>query len=1056
MNSNTPTFQFPEVRVVEAAAGSGKTYALARRYVQLILADHSPLAINSIRNVLALTFTNKAAFEMKGRILEFLKRMAFKDISEVDVKNILGPLGISLDTASAKAFCVMDTIIRNYNFFQVQTIDKFINSLLCGCALKIGLTASFKIMTNSREYLEQSLDELIDDSLSPQGNREVLESFLHQYLYIENRSGWFPKEDIMSVISALFSQSNAYGKDLQESDIKTESFIKKKKIILGMMHKLADLLPEKTDARFKKSLDSFLLKNIKGFDVDSLSSYFIRENIPVRKGVKISQDAHELWDKIREDLREVCQEEAYSLFNAYIKIFNEVKDYFLSLSSRDDVLFLEELNKKASMLFDNDYVTVEELYYRLATRFRHYLVDEFQDTSRLQWHNLEKMAEESLSSGGSLFYVGDKKQAIYSFRGGDAKLFDDVKSRFQMFNVQKEFLSNNWRSQRQIVEFNNEIFSSLNLKSFIAKKEEYEKAHKKKNPVIFNAEDLLEIKGVFSDAKQSFLSKNNNGYVSMEYIDIDRKDERDEVVREKLISLIENLKKRFSYRDIAILSRGNYETEKMTNWLLDCRIPVESERTSSIVENPIIGELISFLKFLNSPVDNLAFTQFILGQIFPQATGVREEELQNFVFSLRDRFRRESDFYIYLEFREKYPEVWENFIKEFFKNVGLYPIYELVVSIYNKFNLIENFSSHQGFLMHFLEIIKKQEEDQTDIAAFLDYFENLKGEDLYVRVADSDAIKLLTIHKSKGLEFPVVILPYLGIDIQVGSGNSSYQQSYILRNEESRLSLLKLKGTYLSYSDELYQIYREEYSKAFISELNNVYVALTRPQLELYGFIPKKIGSSFNFLKYLIPEEKYQCGRQICYETKPGEKDSILTLPAFQCQNWIDFLSEEFKENDVLKNRKQREKGELYHLMLSSIGNLDQEKKSQSLRAIREQMNINFPEVDCELYLSKIEELVEKKDLRQFFYAGQACIFREKEVVNFYGDARRIDRLIVDERNVLIVDYKSTMVSEEKDQNQMREYLNIIKDIYPKREVRGFLIYLEDGSLKEVVENQPR
>ena len=116
--------------------------------------------------------------------------------------------------------------------------------------------------------------------------------------------------------------------------------------------------------------------------------------------------------------------------------------------------FLPELNRRARLLFDEGMVSVEELYYRLATRFHHYLLDEFQDTSYLQWQNLELMIEEALSTGGTLFYVGDKKQAIYGFRGGEVKLFDQVKGRFAQFNVQTENLSTNYRSEKAVVEFN--------------------------------------------------------------------------------------------------------------------------------------------------------------------------------------------------------------------------------------------------------------------------------------------------------------------------------------------------------------------------------------------------------------------------------------------------------------------------------------------------------------------------------------------------------------------------------------------------------------------------
>ena len=141
---------------------------------------------------------------MKGRILEFLKKIALKQLSKPQEDDILKPLGLNCDQASKKAYAVMEGIIRHYNFFQVQTIDKFINALLSGCSFKIGLTANFKIKTNSKDYLARSLDQLIDRARDDKKVLKAFESFLHHYLYLENRSGWFPKDDILAIITTLF------------------------------------------------------------------------------------------------------------------------------------------------------------------------------------------------------------------------------------------------------------------------------------------------------------------------------------------------------------------------------------------------------------------------------------------------------------------------------------------------------------------------------------------------------------------------------------------------------------------------------------------------------------------------------------------------------------------------------------------------------------------------------------------------------------------------------------------------------------------------------------
>jgi len=1042
-------FHASEVRVVEASAGSGKTYTLAKRYTQLLLYLSHQNNQTPIRQILALTFTNKAAFEMKVRILEFLKLIALRKFTPHQMNDIIAPLGMTEEAASRQASALMEDVIRNYNFFQVQTIDKFINSLLVSCAFKIGLTANFRIKTNWDEYLEYALDQLIDQASDDKHVYAMFEYFLHNYLFLENRTGWFPKQDMLAIMSTLFHQNNSYGYPFVETPFQSKDLIKKKGVILEAMRELHTMIPKETDKRFVKILDGFLRER-KSFDIDSVSDYFARNDIPVLKGCEVSRNLESLWGKIRRDLKELCDAEANSIFNPYIQVFNHVTDILAQSTSKDDILFLGELNKKAASLFSNNQVSVGELYYRLATRFRHYLIDEFQDTSRLQWKNLSNMANEALSSGGTFFYVGDKKQAIYEFRGGDVDLFDELKSDYQHLNLQIETLSNNWRSHKVIVEFNNAIFSLSNLSRFIAAKEAYEIEKNKKVLVKLNEEDGAHLEAIFGNCVQTYQPQNTFGFVKMEYIDGDQKGERDEVIREKLIALLGQLRQRFAYRDIAILSRSNAHIEQITNWLLEESILVESERTSNIQDNALIIELMHFLKFLNSSIDNLAFTSFILGELFPTASGIDSQKLHDFVFSLRERLRHEKDLYVYMEFRMHFKEAWDQFFEEFYRNVGLYPLYELVVSIYSKFQCLKHFGHDQGFLMHFLELIKTCEEDHSDIDAFLEYFEKLKGEDLYVYASDSDSVKLLTIHKAKGLEFPVVILPHLGIDIQVGS-SADYQQSYILQIHEEMMSLMKLKDKYLKFSDDLYQIYAKEYKKAFFSELNNIYVALTRAKCEMYGFIPKKIGSSFNFAACLIPEELYERGSVHHYTTDEKKASQTLNLAPSKYTDLIDYLKDEFLDADQVRNREQRQEGEIIHFMLSLIGNLSKVKISDLLPRIKQQAGHQYPHIgDFSAYVKIIEQLIGNDQLKQFFYAENTVIFTEKDIVSPQGHTKRIDRLMVTEKEVWVIDYKSSRDVQRRDEDQIRDYMAMVKGVYAKHRVKGYLVYLDGLELREV------
>ena len=534
--------QSPQVLVVEASAGSGKTYALAQRYVQLVLQLASTQTV-PIQSILAITFTNKATWAMKSRILDFFKRIALKQLKKFEVEDMIVPLALDEDQASILAFGLMNDVIRQYHYFQVQTIDSFVNILLVGCSFKIGLSARFKIKRNSKEYLQLSLDELLDQANSDEKVHKLFADFVRQYLFLENRSGWFPREDILKVIGELFRQYNTYQKQLLVYPLDEDPFLLKRKIYT-LMQELKEICPSQTSKRFLDHLDSLLAEDNGIFDVDDLKTHWSKEDFPVNKGGEVSPELESLWRKIDQEIHDLCLLEAHSMFNPYVVLFEKVISCFGRLSRRDDVLFLEELNRKAALLFEDGLVTVEELYFRLAARFQHYLIDEFQDTSLSQWRNLALMVEEALAHGGSLFYVGDKKQAIYAFRGGESRLFDALQIQLAEFNVQTMSLNKNYRSCPEIIKFNNQVFSLDNLRHFLQRRLE-DSIENKRQDIHFSDTDFQQIANTFAHAHQLPGKDLTGGVVRVIYLEGRVKQERADEVRHKLIPLIKDLRQAF-------------------------------------------------------------------------------------------------------------------------------------------------------------------------------------------------------------------------------------------------------------------------------------------------------------------------------------------------------------------------------------------------------------------------------------------------------------------------------------------------------------------------------
>ncbi len=965
-------FTSPEVRVVEASAGSGKTYCLACRYVQLLLFASPGARQILMRNILAITFTNKAAYAMKGRILEFLKKIALEKMSADEVRGILNPLGLSLALAKPHAARIMQDLICRYNFFQVQTIDSFINALLSGCAFKIGLSAGFKIKRNYLEYLEHSFDRMIDRAFDDKSLREILSRFLHQYLFLENKTGWFPKKDMLDLLSALYIQSNTYGGDFVPMGLKSDGIYAQKKEILGLFRDLRTVLPQGAHKRFVESLDGFLGEYQDGFDFDRVSEYFGRQSVPVTKGVYVAPAVDELWQRIQRKLKALSETEAYGLFEPYVEVFNHISRDFYAQAAKDDVLFLPELNRRARALFDEGKVSVEELYYRLANRFEHYLLDEFQDTSRLQWQNLELMIEEALSTGGSLFYVGDKKQAIYGFRGGEVKLFDEIKDRFAAFNVQTDALTTNYRSFKAVVDFNNQVFLPENLKRFIGCLRQEENESAPLSPI-----DIEQVERIFHGALQNVSDGHQGGYVKVEYVAGADKAQIYAQTRTRLLKLIEDLKTRFSYSQIAILTRSNSQVEELTAWLMREGIFVESERTLNIKENSLIMEVVCLLRFLDSPVDNLSFAKFLGGEIFCKAAGLSSEQVHEFLFSHKDSPGQNRDFYLYRAFREIYPALWEKYFEDFFKNVGLFPLYELSSSVFYRFEVYANFVDEHGFFLRFLELVKEKEEEFSDLNTFLDRFESFENDEFFVNVVNSDAIKILTVHKAKGLEFPVVIIPFLEMKVHGASSAAMGQQSYIVDLNDENLKLLRIKKKYLNFSDRLAEIQRLKKVESFISELCNVYVALTRAGRELYAFIPDKTGSGVNMPKLLIPPDCLQIGSVENHERPQGQRhERPLGLPTVGDHDWIGFLKEEFVESANVVRRREILRGVVFHELFSKIGNLHNADPIGVVDLAVEETRARYSQIgDWEIYRENLIRVLGARELQEFFVVPDGDVF---------------------------------------------------------------------------------
>jgi ATP-dependent helicase/nuclease subunit A len=980
---------------------------------------------------------------MKERILKFLKELALGCMSESECRGILDPMAMTPQEAQRLAARVMDTILRHYNYFQVETIDKFINSLLISSAFQIGLTANFRIKTSSREYWALALDNLIDEAGSNAAVRKVFDDFLTSMLLVESRSAWLPKDVVLDTMSQLFGEYNTYAKDFRRGGLCPEDMLRTKTSVLADVRAFVERMPEGVHATFAKSLRKFAEEHDKGFRFSqNMSAYFQPgKDIPLTKTLRLTPWHEDQWQKIQKGFVAAADEEVRHLYDPYIEIFARVRQKLVEACRREDIVFLAELNAKARLVYEEG-IAPEELYYRLATRFEHYLFDEFQDTSVLQWDNLKVLPEDAIARGGSLFYVGDKKQAIYSFRGGETRLFDEISAQYDApgYHLTRQHLNTSRRSHEKIVAFNNEVFSLANLEMFMHVRDKKDKPLIPVRPV-----DLKELARVYEGARQDVVHVSPEGCVRVEVLQGDDKESVHADAKPRVMARLKELRERFAPGDVGILVRKNQDVEEVTRWLLEEGIPSSSERTLNIKEHVLVGEVISFLKFLLSPLDDAAFGEFIQGKIFSAVSGISQDDLRDAVL-LWHQTKHDP---LYRTFQRVFPSAWETFIEEFFKNAGLYPVYETVSSFYRRMKALENFPDDQGFLMHVLDLVKENEDEFPDMAAFLARYEAMEGEDLYVDVVSAEAVQIMTVHKAKGLEFRAVIIPFLTMTLQRGRSPQKQALNYTLRSEGDDLQLYHFNEQHTAYSDLADELSVDEKMSTFFSELNNVYVALTRPACEMYIFIPPRAGQAVNLALYLVPEKLYSLGMPASSypQRKADHAGTPCELTPPSCRDWIAFLKDEFKEEDALSRRVERKEGETYHAALAGAAVDLSDAMKQDLERFRS-----------------------AEQIKPFFTASGAEVFIEKEFIDARGTTRRMDRVLVFAKEVWVIDFKTTrdrgtchrgasdhgacrgdpLGRPSYGEDQVCEYKKILTDIYPGRTIKGFLAFIKERDVLEL------
>jgi len=738
--------------IYNASAGSGKTYQLALNYLKLLNKIYKEGDF-SLKNLLAITFTNKASFEMKERIISFLKEI-YQQTEKGKIKAY--ETGISQERAGI----LLEEIFLKYDSFQIKTIDSFLLNLYRALSYELDMPTDFQIKTYLEESLiEKALNKLFESAKKIEGLLNFLEDFVDHLLANEEKLRIDMKNKLIRDSEKIF-QKVTYKKEFLET--------------LGTYQ----------EDKIEKILSDFDKKEI--FQ-DSKDYYLI------------------LYTLLKKKLEEV---------------FNREKILFIGI--------WKEILSKHLTLFPE---FIPWIYVKLGN-LEGIIIDEFQDTDRVQWEAILPIVEDVLSRNKFFICACDPKQSIFQWKGGDPFILVEFIQRFSSYPIKVEVLGKNYRSAVDIVKFNNLFFSYIN-KNLEFKKELLEELifGKGKDKEKFEGKEeiltyvLKDFDWIFENVIQESVN-DFKGEVICKFLNREKdlegklsEEEIKELIKKKILDILRDLEQKKDLEDVAILVRRNEDINELSTFLISEGFKVIGSSFLKIKESPLINAFFSLLKFLNYPEDEIAFAGFLSGELFESSSNILKKYCE---FKLIGGNLSLVDFV-----KKDYPSFWENYIEDIFSAKKYLSLYELCQYIVKRFRLEETKKKELAYLYKFLSIILEFTFKGGDLEEFLEYWERYSEDELEMP-KDKSAIKILTFHLAKGLEFNHVILPLFWKEKSYTSDlGLVFYNGNIYKGKKENLSNEGKKGWYL------------EKAKTKLELFNLLYVGFTRAIKTLYILIPE-------------------------------------------------------------------------------------------------------------------------------------------------------------------------------------------------------------------------
>ncbi|KPL16159.1 MAG: hypothetical protein AMS26_05515 [Bacteroides sp. SM23_62] len=1053
--------------IYKASAGSGKTFALAKDYISLVIQDPE-----IFRHILAVTFTNKATDEMKSRILEELYRLASGVDSSIRTE-IIEQQKLESGEVSARARIILETILHNYARFHIETIDRFFQRAIRSFTREIGLAAGYELELDAPRILSEAVDMMLDGLDQDPELQQWFVDFARDKV-LEGKH-WNLKNDLLVLGAELNNerfQENSTDLVAQLSD--KDGFNRFRSALntirRGFEKGLDCIARDALKIMEEEQLD---VSDFKGaYGVGWFFSRILRGDYRVPSNtIKNAVDTPENWyakgSEARDSILTVYERGMNDLLkqavNQYERDFRRYKTadavgrFLYTLGILTDISArMQDYTRSQGIFLLSDsarflYGIIAEneapfIYEKVGNYFLHFMIDEFQDTSGLQWKNFKPLIDNSLAYNHRCLIVGDVKQSIYRWRNSDWEILSEVIPRaFNPAQTEEKELQHNWRSRRNIVAFNNDFFTASRevLKDFFGTESEYGDRYPQK------------IDRAYADVIQLVpdLPDKEGGCVRTSMIRNEKGGDWKSTVHEKVIGLVEQLQDRgFGLSDIAILVRTKKEGKEISDAILrhkslhpgsGYRYDMISNESLFLITSLSVRIITGVLKYLTRPGDLINLAQLVY-----EYRRYTEGHLAEFDFSGTGT--------------AELPRAFKDNI-DTLRYLTLTALIERIIRLFS----LHDREEETPYLIAFQDIILDYSRNHpADINSFLSWWD-VHGEELALTVSeDQDAIRVMTIHKAKGLQFPVVIIPYCHWSFDHRGLNT---QILWCKPEESpfnQLSLLPVKYSSSLRDTYFEQEYHAERFRVYVDHLNLMYVAFTRAMEGLFIFAPlparEKLTDAADMLHNVLGSHTDDPPAGVQMEdtgptwtwgdfdtmgrTREREEAAQLLIRKLCSHEFSSKLRLQYRGTSFFDTRAEQRihQGNLMHELFSRIRSSSDIDKA--IEAVRKAGMIET--ADAEKLRGEIIGLIQNNDVRDWF-DGSWRVIAEQDILTPGGALKRPDRVMLKDDQVIVVDYKFGKEQSAGHRTQVRKYVDMLKQMNVGK-VKGFIWYVNLGEVMEV------